>query len=705
LTGKRLSLASFFDTKGEAFLLNSARLVPHILAVLLVCFLQTGATFSAAAQPSLPTPAASSDTSAVHRPARSYAIDEVVVTSQRIPRPVLYSPSASTVVSRRLVEQSGGTSLGTVLEGSAGLFVKDYGDASGIKTIAQRGMGTEHTLLLINGMPVNSVQSGGADLGMTSADDIDRIEVVHGGQSALHGSSAVAGIINVITRAMPEDEHASAGISLGSFGYRQFRLAVGNGITPATWQVRYARERNDGDYPFEFRNGPVTQQLVRTNADLRIDRLSATLRAPLSARTHLSSYAAFQDGERGVPGVVAGPYSSSRARQQDRQALLQASFSTIQSPAVSWETRVQGLDAYQRYRDPDLVIGFATVDNYYRSREARLESRVTLESPWGMRVNAGGDLVRTTGESNAHREDGARTQWALALAGEQRLLGTPSDFSIVLYPALRYDHAGAGLEAWSPQAGMYAQMPLAGNEGGPRTTVRLRGNISRNFRPPTFNELYYAGGGGIGNPDLRPERSTSVEGGGGVSTYLFGEHHLDVTAFAISMNDRIVWVPAGIGSVTPRNIRQVQSRGVECTYSMASGGAALTAHYTRSRSEKASEDYPGDANTSVQLIYSPEEMFGLAGSWTFAVDAGMLTSIDCSAGYTFTGHRFTTEDNSQFLPAYRLWRAGCGVRLHVGDFRMLVRGEVTNLLDESYEVMAGYPMPPRTAKLSVEILY
>ncbi len=673
-------------------------------AVLVLCF-PPAEVQQMAAQTLPPSASTIQDSSTLLPAVRSYALDEVIITSQRIPRPVLFSPSATTVVSRRSIEAAGGTSLGAVLASGTGLFIKDYGGPSGIKTLAQRGLGTEHTLVLLNGMPVNSVHNGGVDLGMTSADDIERIEIVRGGQSALHGPHAVAGIVNVITRTMPDEEHAIVGMDWGAFGYRSIRLAIGNGGAPEGWQLRYAHEQSEENYPFEFRNGPSVMELYRKNADLRVDRWSAGFRTSLSPAVQLDSYATAQMGERGVPGIVAGPFSSSRARQQDRQAIVQTSVTAVLSNSLSWETRLQGQYGYQRYRDPDLVIGYTPVDNYSVSREVRVESRVAMQSAWGMRLNLGGDVTRAVGQSNAHREDATRTQWGFALAAEQRLAGEEGGMLISLYPALRYDRAGPNLDAWSPQVGVHAQIPLGGVTTLPRTILRFRGSASRNFRPPTFNELFYSGGGGVGNPLLKPERSTSLEAGSGISFVALGEHHLDVTLFVIMMDDRIVWVPAGTGSVTPKNLREVRSRGAELVYSFALGGVTLTAHYARSRSEKISADYPGDPYRNVQLIYSPEEMVGIRSSWYLDIQEGILDALECGGGYTFVGHRFVTEDNGLFLPGYHLLQAGGGVRLRLAGWRVRVRGDITNLLNTSYETMAGYPMPPRSVRLTCEILY
>jgi outer membrane cobalamin receptor len=190
-----------------------------------------------------------------------------------------------------------------------------------------------------------------------------------------------------------------------------------------------------------------------------------------------------------------------------------------------------------------------------------------------------------------------------------------------------------------------------------------------------------------------------------VSFVAFGEHHLDVTLFDVSMRDRIIWVAAGSGIVTPKNLRDVRSRGLELAYVFSSGGAALSVQYTRSRSEKTSADYDGDPNINVQLPYLPQEMAGARGSYLFDVRSGVLESIECSGGFTFVGHRFVTEDNGPFLPGYRVFHAGAGVRLQLGHWRARVSGEVGNLLNASYEVMPGYPMPPRNARVRFDVSY
>lgn len=636
---------------------------------------------------------------------RTYLLHEVIVTSQRIPRPVLTSPSQAMVLSRRAIDASGGVSLGTILAAASGLFVKDYGGVSGLKTVSQRGLGTEHTLLLLNGLPANSAHNGGFDLGLFSTYDIGSIEIIQGGQSALQGAHAVAGVVNVLTRAMEEGRSVEGGITVGSFGYRNAHLAAGDGTSDVRWRVSASRERSDEDYPFDLFNGPVRYALVRTNADIHADRLTASWSMPSGGNLRFSGTAALMDAERGVPGVVTGPYSAGRGRQADRTALVQASVTTMPLSLVTWETRFQGQYAYQRYRDPGLVIGFLPVDNYTTTRDVHVESHAGVHVGNGTQIYAGGDVAFIRGDGNTYRSDARRTAWGGAVAAEHAVVGSATSFRVVLFPALRYDHVSSSLEAWSPQLGilLYApwEMPVLFRDA----SIRVRAMASRNFRAPTFNELYYAGGGGIGNPDLRPEHSVGYEAGVGWSGWWVGEHTVDVTGFVTDMTDRIVWVSAPGGNVTPRNLRRVDSRGLEVTYGFDAGWLRVDVHYTRQRSLKMSEDFPGDPNTHTPVIYVPGEMANMQAAWAYDPGGNVVREVHCSAAYAFVGHRFITEDAQDFLPAYDTFSAGMGCSLEIGHVGMHLDLQVENVLGASYEVMAGYPMPPRTFRITCAVSY
>lgn len=108
---------------------------------------------------------------------RTYSLEGVVITASRVPETESYSPSFVTVLSHQDIEAANGVSLADVLTPSTGIFIKDYGSASAVKTISQRGLGSEHTLVLLNGLRVSSMQNGLMDLGLMPTDEIESIEI------------------------------------------------------------------------------------------------------------------------------------------------------------------------------------------------------------------------------------------------------------------------------------------------------------------------------------------------------------------------------------------------------------------------------------------------------------------------------------------------------------------------------------------------
>jgi vitamin B12 transporter len=630
--------------------------------------------------------------------ARVYALEEVSVTGNRLPQALQDAPSPANVLTRAAIEAAGGISLGQVLAIQPGLFVKDYGAGGALKTISQRGMGTEHTLMLLNGIPINSVQTGILDLGTLVAGEIDRVEVVQGGHSASFGANAVAGVINIIPR-QPEDGHlVRMRTGIGSFGSRELAVSLGSVTESALWRTSLSHDWGEGNYPFIYRNGPTEIPLERKNADFSSYAGNVLARGMLSGSTSAFGYVSMQGGERGVPGPVAGPVSQSSARQTDRFFIAQTGLDHIAGEQTAFHGDVQVQHAYQQYTDPDLVVNFVPLENSYSNTEIRGDLRTDIRRGKRTRVSAGADLAHASADANTLQEPVSRTHWGVYAVGEQRWEVGPEGSTLGVYPAIRFDRLGSGLSAFSPQVGMQWSVPLGSPSVLQELAASLRGSVSRNFREPTFNELYYSGGGGKGNPSLEPERSTGAELGAGLSFVLGGEHHLNAALFGNDMANRIVWVAAGAGAVSPKNLRRVLCRGLEWTYqwSHPAAGLSLSAHYTLTRSEKVSEDYPGDPNTGTQLPYLPEEQAGIVAGYSGLFSGGLLRAVDFSAGYGFVGYRYVTEDNTSILPSFATLRCGCAVTLADGRVDVTLRLDVQNVLNEAYEVMPGYPMPPRS---------
>lgn len=673
---------------------NSFR-VTYIVAVVLLTHSALGGQFAAA-------DSAAADSSRPRNP--SYTFDEILVTASRLPQAAGLSSSPVTILTGSDIERTNATSLAHLLAPVAGMFVKDYGGASGLKTLAQRGLGPEHTLVLVNGMRVGNPQNNLVDLGLFSSDEIDRIEVVHGGSSSSFGADAVAGVLNIVTQPVHSDMlRASAGF--GSFGYRT--LEVSGGVAAGNLGVRgtYREERGDDDFPFVFRNGPVAFAMARQNADFhsRTGLLHSSLN--LSTKSQIALFARSFDSERGVGGLVTGPASAAAARQSDKSNLVQLKSNSQLSRQVELRFGTQMHHVYQRYYDRGFLIGTSALDNYYKILEWRLEPGVEYRIGDRSRIALGGELARTSAEGNSLALHLRRYAYGVYTALEQRLLDSSEVLSaLTFYPSLRLDAietAGVTVSSWSPQAGLAAAFaPVA----GVRPTVRF--SIGRSFRAPTLNELYYAGGGGIGNPNLLPERSTNLDAGISIEFLAAGKHQLSASYFIIDMADRIVWVAASGNVVTPRNIRRVRSSGIEALYRWTAfaGRLGVVCSYTLSSTTKTSEDFPGDPNVGNQLVYVPQESAHISVGPSIPLE-GWLREIGGSVAVRHVSFRFTNEDNTNFLPSYVLADVNLRARFALAPLNLLARFEVNNLFDTEYQTIIAYPMPGRSFKVALGVEY
>ncbi len=157
--------------------------------------------------------------------------ETTVVTATRSAQPAYRLPAAVYVIDRAAIAGSGAASLAGLLRGRAGIEVLDsYGDGSRA-TVGLRGFGENagsNTLVLLDGAPLNNPDIGAPDLGSIALADIERIEILHGG-NAHHGDQAVGGVINIISRRATQPGW-TLGSHAGSFGERGLRL---DGALPA----------------------------------------------------------------------------------------------------------------------------------------------------------------------------------------------------------------------------------------------------------------------------------------------------------------------------------------------------------------------------------------------------------------------------------------------------------------------------------------
>ena len=572
-------------------------------------------------------------------------------------------------------------SLVSVLPLIPGVFVRDYGGLGGLKTFSIRGGSSSQALVMIDGARMSSAQAGTIDLGLLPARFVDNVDVIRGGVSALYGANALTGAMDVQLR-VPSTPSVRAFAGGGSFD--EWRLAMGATANIGSVRIGVDVESlgSAGSFPFTTDQFGETYEINRQNGDVR-----STFGTVRCESDDLGSITLFgRSSDRGVPGaVVQGNVTNANARLSDNDlvGLLRIPVATTSLGAVVVNGSGRILD--QHYVDPDATItGPDGIDVDYLQHDVSFGATLS-GSAVGLvhttRIDAGyadliGDeIVTDTGSVVIRRSVGLATDW-------QWMVNSDLDMRL----ALRLDGFSDVGWAVSPLIALrYAVLP----------TLSLRTSWSYNFRPPTFNELYFLN---YGTRTLQPERSHSFDVG--VVSRPFSWLSIDLDAFAIFTTNLIVSVPVSPVITSAQNVGSARSLGLELTSRGSWFNGRLIAQWSYTLQHVTDEtDRTGLDGTMIP--YAVPELASLMVQWDDAVWNGSLT-------WTYTGYRYAQAggEYTSLMQPFAVVGAQIGVHVKGLSTRADVRIQVDNLFDVSYQVIRGFPMPGRVVRLatSIEVL-
>jgi vitamin B12 transporter len=182
-------------------------------------------------------------------------LPEIVVTPDRVEEPATRTGSSVTVITAAEIEKTGARGLADVLRSVPGVDVHDTGGAGSATTVALRGSNAGETLVLIDGIRIGdpSATDGSVDFGNIATTDIERIEVLRGPQSALYGSDAMGGVINIILKKGSRTPHRSIMVEGGSYGTIDTRGSMSGGDDTWTYAFSIDALHTDGFPRFGYR--------------------------------------------------------------------------------------------------------------------------------------------------------------------------------------------------------------------------------------------------------------------------------------------------------------------------------------------------------------------------------------------------------------------------------------------------------------------
>ncbi len=612
-------------------------------------------------------------------PAMADTIDQVVVTAARVPLPAAQVGSAVTVITRRDIEARGADAVEDALRPVPGVDVVRNGAEGRTATVLIRGAKSEHTLVLIDGVPANdpSAPSGGFDFSALDAGDIERIEVLRGPQSTLYGSDAIGGVVSIVTRRGGKDApRAEIALEGGSFGAVREAVSLAGAFTTETsavdWSLALSRKASRG--------------ISAAAADAGNTERDGFSRLNLSARLGKGS------GDEAGWGVVLR-----LARDEvEQDEYNPATFTFSDDPDSTGRTGELFLRAVLRWDGGGLFqragVALADYRRRYRNRPDALNPDDSssaydgrrMKADWQGTMKMGGHSL--TAGVEAGREE-ASSDYGSAFFGSESApakgadtsavfledLWTAGDFSLALGGRLDR-HSRFGAAATCRAAPSWTVVP----------GLRLRGSCGTGFKAPSLYQLFSPL---YGNPDLAAEESVGWDLGAEVAL-AGGETTIAVTRFANRFTDLIDWVMTDplTFSGEYRNVARAESRGTEIALQAALGeGWAIKGSATLARSR--------DLSSGQDLPRRPREKYDAALAWEGAGGASLLLE------QTWVGKRRNSSWSAgDDLPAYQLVSLAAACPLAPG---WLAKLRVENLLDRDYREVAGYGTPGETVCLEV----
>jgi vitamin B12 transporter len=405
-------------------------------------------------------------------------LDEIQITALRSPLVLREASRQVEVVPRLLLSNMPAAAIEDVLRLSALVDVRRRGSGGAQADIGMRGSTFGQNLVLIDGMRASDPQTGHHVLAFgLRAGDVERIEILPGHMSALHGADAFGGTLNIVTRSADKDELLLRG-GLGQFG------KVDGGVTLSALLGRVHTRtgldyiRHDG-----YRDGTDLQALSLTHSSrTQVAGSEITLRAHYTDKD-FGAFDFYTPG-RGIPSreQIHGGLVSLQARSALGSAVLRS--------GVSWR-RLHDRFTFDS-RTPDRNVNTHRTDVIQTEQVLFMDVVPRLQTHAGVAVSS--DRIQSSSLGKHERS-------AAALFAGIRWHLLPS---ISVHGDLRFDAHSQTTPQWNPSIGIQAEL---------REWLTGYVSVGRSFRLPSYTDLYYRDPVNSGSPDLLPEKAWSVESG------------------------------------------------------------------------------------------------------------------------------------------------------------------------------------------------
>ena len=602
------------------------------------------------------------------------------------------------------------TDLSEVIEKAAGIQVRQSGGAGSFSSVSLRGSASEQVMVFLDGILLNDASGGGVDLSNISLSDVAAIEIYKGATPANFGKSSIGGAINIKTLRSQKGVSGHARAGYGSFNTRNLTGYLN--AKPGKWDLVLSSDYKSSDNDFTFTNDNGTQfnplddkEEKRNNAQFDQKDVMAKLGYDLSAMSRLDLAYQWFDKNQGLPNWRNSENVQTSLETKRQIATARLTTDNITPLHLNSALSFEFLTKEEVYDDRGGHIGLGEQHSKYTTNrygitwyvEKLLDSQTIGLTLSGLHETF--EPLDYLGRSTPH--DSNRNLFSAAVEDtffffNNKLTLTPGLRCLAFRDELKSGVSPYGIALDEQTRNQQHVSPQLGASFQALPWMKIKSNLARHVREPSFYELFGDRGFTTGNMDLEAEEGVNFDLGVEISRDLEWPWLDRVRASAVYFRSDVdnlitrTYDARGVGKAV--NISGTMIQGVE---------SSLDLGFLKHFKLFINFTWQDTENESDIKAFNGKKLPGRFETACHTRLEARLADLKLYVEYTMENNMF--YDTANLLKAADKRETNLGLTWQYGRWRINL--EAKNIQDNVYEDFNGYPLPGRSCFATVKLSF